>query len=163
MKHRLLWHCRRSSARGYISPIPVHNQPRLHTSNIDNFNKKNGFTQEQIRSRQYPAQTYSDYPDDLALLESTSAQAESLLYSLEQAAGGIGLHVNAAKTEYMCFNQNQRGDFSSLKCGSLKLVGKFHLPRKQRVIYGKWREYATREVMDSYRSANDHMEVRLLR
>ena len=31
-------------------------------------------------------------------------QAESLLLCLEWAAGGIGLHVNADKTEYMCFN-----------------------------------------------------------
>ena len=29
---------------------------------------------------------------------------ETLLYSMEWAAAGIGLHVNAHKTEYMCFN-----------------------------------------------------------
>ena len=34
--------------------------------------------------------------------------------------GGIGLHVNADKTEYMCFNQ--RGDISTLNGGSLKLM-----------------------------------------
>ena len=50
------------------------------------------------------------------------AQAEWLLYSLEQAAGGIGLHINADKIEYMCFNQ--RGDISTLKGGPLKLVDK---------------------------------------
>ena len=38
-------------------------------------------------------------------------QAESLLHSLEQAASGIGLYVNADKTEYMCFNQ--RGNIST--------------------------------------------------
>ena len=32
-------------------------------------------------------------------------EAETLLPSLEQAAVGIGLHVNAHKTEYMCLNQ----------------------------------------------------------
>ena len=37
--------------------------------------------------------------------------------------GGIGLLVNADKTEYMCFNQ--RGDISTLKGGPLKLVDKF--------------------------------------
>ena len=41
----------------------------------------------------------------------------------ERAAGGIGLHVNADKTEYMCFNQ--RGDISKLKGGRLKQVDKF--------------------------------------
>ena len=36
--------------------------------------------------------------------------------------GGIGLHVNADKTEYMCFNLN--GDISTLNDSSLKLVDK---------------------------------------
>ena len=43
--------------------------------------------------------------------------------SLERAAAGIGLHVNAHKTEYMCFNQ--AGDISTLEGTSLKLVDKF--------------------------------------
>ena len=42
--------------------------------------------------------------------------------SLEQAAAGIGLHVNAHKIEYMCFNQT--GDISTLNGSSLKLVDK---------------------------------------
>ena len=64
----------------------------------------------------------ADYVDDIALLANTPTQAESLLYSLEQTVGGIGLHVNADKIEYMCFNQ---GDISTLNSGSLKLVDKF--------------------------------------
>ena len=44
-------------------------------------------------------------------------------YSLERAAAGIGLHVNARKTEYMCYNQT--GDISTLDGTSLKLVDKF--------------------------------------
>ena len=63
-----------------------------------------------------------DYTDDITLIVNTPAQSESLLLSLEQAAGGIGVHVNADKTEYMCFNQR---DFSTLKSGPLKLVDKF--------------------------------------
>ena len=50
-------------------------------------------------------------------------RAETLLYSLERAAVGIGLHVNAHKTEYMCYNQI--GDISTLGGTSLKLVDKF--------------------------------------
>ena len=42
---------------------------------------------------------------------------------MEQAAAGIGLHVNAHKTEYMCFNHT--GDISTLDGTSLKLVDKF--------------------------------------
>ena len=67
----------------------------------------------------------TDYVDDIALLTNTSAQAESLLHSLEKAAGSIGLHVNTDKTEYMCFNQNQQVDISTLTGSSLKLVDKF--------------------------------------
>ena len=61
----------------------------------------------------------ADYTDDIALLENTLAQAETLLHSLERAAAGIGLlHFNTYKTEYMCFNQ--RGDISALNGSSLK-------------------------------------------
>ena len=47
-------------------------------------------------------------------------QAETLLHSLEQAAAGIGLHVNVHNTEYTCFNQ--RGDISTQDGSSLKPV-----------------------------------------
>ena len=87
--------------------------------------KENGFKLTKERSRRYPAQTITDtdYADDIALLANAPAQAETLLHSLEWAASGIGLHVNAHKTEYMCFNQ--RGDISTLNGSSLKLVDKF--------------------------------------
>ena len=57
--------------------------------------KENGFTLAKERSRRYPAQTISeaDYADDIALLANTPTQAESLLYSLERAAGGIDLKI----------------------------------------------------------------------
>ena len=42
---------------------------------------------------------------------------------MERAATGIGLHVNAHKTKYMCYNQT--GDISTLDGTSLKLVDKF--------------------------------------
>ena len=60
---------------------------------------------------------------DKAILANAPDQAETLLHSLEQAAAGIGLHVNAHKTEYMCFNQ--KGNISTLDGTSLKLVDKF--------------------------------------
>ena len=87
--------------------------------------KENGFKLAKERSRRYPAQTIqdADYADDISLLVNTPAQAESLLHSLERAVAGIGLHVNANKTKYMCFNQ--RGDISTLKVDSQNLVDKF--------------------------------------
>ena len=65
----------------------------------------------------------ADYINDIALMANTPALAKSLLHSLEQAAGDIGLHVNTDKIEYMCFNQ--RDDITKLKDGPLKLVDKF--------------------------------------
>ena len=65
----------------------------------------------------------ADDADDIALLANTPTLAETLLYSLERAATGIGLHVNTDKPEYMCFNQT--GDISTLNGSSLKLVDKF--------------------------------------
>ena len=87
--------------------------------------KDNSFKLEKERSRRYPAQTITDadFADDIALLANIPAQAETLLHSLERTAAGVGLHVNAHKTEYMCFNK--RGDISTLNGSSLKLVDKF--------------------------------------
>ena len=58
-----------------------------------------------------------------ALQANTPNEAETLLHSLERAAACIGLHINAHKTEYMCFNQ--AGHISTLDGTSLKLVDKF--------------------------------------
>ena len=68
--------------------------------------KENGFTLEKARSRLYSTQTITDadYADDIALLANTHAQTESLPHILKQATGGIGVHMNADKTEYMSFN-----------------------------------------------------------
>ena len=73
----------------------------------------------------YPSITITDadYADDIAILANTPDQAETLLHSLERAAASIGLHVNAHKTEYMCYNQT--GDISTLEGTPLKLVDKF--------------------------------------
>ena len=59
----------------------------------------------------------------MASLATTAAQAETLLHSHERAAAGIGLQVNAQKTEYRCFNQT--GDISTLNSSSKKLVDMF--------------------------------------
>ena len=87
--------------------------------------RENGFELTKKRSRMFPAKTITnaDYADDIAILANTLNHAETLLHSLERAAAGIGLHVNAHKTEYMCFNQ--AGDISTLEGTSFKLVDKF--------------------------------------
>ena len=82
--------------------------------------KENGFKLTKERSRRYPAKTTTD---DIELLVNTPTQAETLLHNLERPASGIGLHVNAHKTEYICFIQTS--DTSTLNSSSLKLVDKF--------------------------------------
>ena len=68
--------------------------------------RENGFELTKKRNRKYPTKTipYADYADNIAILANTPVQAETLLYTLERAATGIGLHVNALKTEYKYFN-----------------------------------------------------------
>ena len=92
---------------------------------IYSFNCGHGFELTKKRSKRYPVKTITDadYADDLALLANTPNQAETLLHSLERAAAGIGLHVNAHKTEYMCYNQT--GNITTLDGASLNLVDKF--------------------------------------
>ena len=65
------------------------------------------------------------YPWSFWLFKKTFALLVSFLtaYHLERASAGIDRHVNAYKTEYMCFNQT--GDISTLNGSSLKLVDKF--------------------------------------
>ena len=86
--------------------------------------RENSFELTKKRSRRYPAKTisYADNADDIAILANTPNQAETL-HSLEWAAAGIGVHVNANKTEHMCYNLT--GDISTLEGTSLKLVDKF--------------------------------------
>ena len=114
------WHCRRCAARKHISPylFIICLDYVLRTST--NLVKENGFTLAKARSRTI---TDMNYTDDIALLASTPVQAESLLHSLEWGAGGIGLHINADKIEFMCFKQ--RGNISTSNGRFLKLVDKF--------------------------------------
>ena len=121
----------------------------LRTS-IDLMNE-NGFKQAKERNRRYPVRTITDadYADDRPLKANLLALAETRLHRLEWVAGGIGLRINADKTEYMCINQ--RGNISTLKSGPLKLVDKVHLPWKQRRINREWHQHVTSKGIESYR------------
>ena len=112
--------------------------------------KENGFKFTKERSWKYPAKTNTDadYTDDIALLANTPAKAETLLHSLEQAAAGIGLQVNAHKKDDMSFNQ--KGNISTLNGSSLKLVDKFNYLRSNVLINRDIHQQATIKGMDSY-------------
>ena len=81
---------------------------------------KNSFILKKARSRGYPSKTLTDtnYSENLAVLANTPAQAESLLHSLKQSAGSIGLYVNTNKT-ITCFKQ---GVISTQRGKPLELV-----------------------------------------
>ena len=98
-------------------------------------------------SRRYLLETIkdADYGDCRALLANTPAQPEKLRPRVEWAASGIGLYVNANKTEYMYFNQ--RGDISTLNVISWKLVDNF----PYLLINWDRHQYATSKGMESYR------------
>ena len=84
--------------------------------------KGNSFELTKKRNRRYPGKTITeaDQADGIAILAHAPAQAETLQHD----AAVIGLHVNAQKTEYICYNQT--GDISTLNGCSLKLVDKFN-------------------------------------
>ena len=112
--------------------------------------KENNFKLTKEKSRSYSTKTITntDYTDDIALLANAPTQAETLLHSLEQAAAGIGLHVNAHKTEDKCFNQT--GNISTLNGSTQKLVDKFTYLGTSLVNRDRHR-YVTSKGMDSYR------------
>ena len=113
--------------------------------------KENGLKLTNKRNRRYTVQTTADadYANDIVLLADSPAQAKYLLDSLERAAGGIGLHVNADKTEYMCFNQ--KGNISSLRGGSSETSRQVHLRQKQLLINRDCHQHMTSKGMESYR------------
>ena len=72
-----------------------------------------------------PAQTITDADNAyIAPIANTPAHAESLLHSLEKAAGSIGLHVNADKTGKCVLIKIQKR-YIHAKGGSLKRVDEF--------------------------------------
>ena len=85
-------------------------------------NQRKRLQADKEKKQKVPWKTITN-ADDIVILANTPNQAETLLHSLERAAAGIGLHVNAHKTEYMCYNQT--GDISTLDGTPLKLVDKF--------------------------------------
>ena len=84
-------------------------------------------------------------PDNIVLPENTPTQTEFRMHSLEQTAGGIGLNMNADKTEYICLNQKRE---ITLNGGSLNLVNKSHL-LKMTSMCNSWKHG---QLMISYRS-----------
>ena len=71
----------------------------------------------------FPSCTYNFNSIWLQVTHSNYLQTTITSSNIWLAAAGIGLYVNAHKTEYMCYNQT--GDISTLDGIPLKLVDKF--------------------------------------
>ena len=98
-------------------------------------------TKREDRTNTSSRQSPNEIDTAIVMLYKNAKVKVPLPHSLELSAGGIGLHVNSEKTEYMCFNQ--KGDFSILNGGVSEINGQVHLLRKQRLIYWKWHQYVT--------------------
>ena len=94
-------------------------------NSVDKINQY-GFTLKKAASRRHPAVkiTDADYADDLALISDSIDGASAFLHSLEYAAANIGLHVNATKTEFICYNQ--QGEINTVSGEPLKSVNSFN-------------------------------------
>ena len=134
----------------HILNITFLNKPELFFTLLNCFK---WFELTKKRSRRYPVKTITkaDSADDIAILANTPNQAETLQHSLERAATGIGLHVNAHKTEYMCYNQT--GDISTLDGTPLKLVDKF-------TYLGSSVSSTEKDIDTRLTKAIDHTEIR---
>ena len=84
-----------------------------------------GLTLTKSTSRRHPAHKIVDidYADDLAIMSDYIDNATKLLHSIEKAARGIGLYINAKKTEFMAYNQD--GQIKSVAGNNIKQVDNF--------------------------------------
>ena len=119
------WHSSRNTTRRHTSRyLFINSLDYVLRTSIDKI-KENGFKLIKERSRRYLAK--KNYRRRLRRWYSASGKCtwpnRDLLHSLERAAAGIGIHDNAYKTVYMCFNET--GDISTLNGNTLKLVDKF--------------------------------------
>ena len=65
-----------------------------------------GITLKRRRSRRYPEEALAElaYADDIALMENSLLEAESLIHKIESATQSIGLYLNAGKTKFIHIN-----------------------------------------------------------
>ena len=86
-----------------------------------------GFTLQPKRSRRVTSINLTDlcFADDIVLLSNQMSQAKELLKRLEHNALSVGLHVNAKKTEIMCYNQDQHEQITTRSGETIAEVDNF--------------------------------------
>ena len=130
--HENIWYNINEHILSNVLGIALQTLAKTNYLTVDLYRKKGVYPQEKLlptdkeKKQKVPRKktiTDVDYADDIVILANTPNQAKTLLHSSGQAAAGIGFHVNAHKTEYICLNQT--GDISTLDGSSLILVDKF--------------------------------------
>jgi len=86
-----------------------------------------GFTIKPRQTRRIGPKVVTDldFADDIGLVSNTAGQAQELLKEVEKAALQVGLHMNASKTKYMLFNQDQNIVITTLDGNNLEVVDDF--------------------------------------
>lgn len=100
-----------------------------------------GFTLTSRRSKRHPPIKISDldFADDIALTLDTLQEAQNLLSGVEIEATKVGLHLNAAKTEMIIYNQQDIVGVSSLNGDPIKHVNDFK-------YLGSWIDSTTKDI-----------------
>ena len=77
---------------------------------IDGREEELGFHLVKRQSRRIGPEVLTDldFADDIALLSEEVQQAQELLHQVETSVAKVGLKMNAGKTKYMSYNQNQK-------------------------------------------------------
>ena len=71
-----------------------------------------------------------NYADNLVFLANIPAQADSLIYKLEQAARGVGFNVNLDKTDSMYVKQD-----GAFKRQASEISRPFYISQQQYLMY----------------------------
>ena len=66
-----------------------------------------------------------DFADDIALVTEKMKQAQYFLHHVQHNAAKTGLHLNAGKTEFMSFNQEQETALKSNNKENIKKADNF--------------------------------------
>ena len=76
------------------------------------------------RSRRHPEKKVSDaeFADDLALLTDTVEDSQRFLYSAEDAARSVGLHLNEEKMKFMQVNWNEEASIKAREGDAIECV-----------------------------------------
>ena len=130
--------------RDALTPYPF----VICTSNVDKANERTWFYSKKARSRRYPALTITDIDDADGIVVDAPTQAEFQLHSLELATGGItSMWMQTKRSTCVLIKRRHL----HTKCWFSEISGQVHQPRKQRLIYWKWHQCVTSEVMEYYR------------